>query len=134
VSEVEIGDLEIIEGREQSSMSSSWSEYLCLERKSSSTFELSIRGYEFIGEIRDYSDEDGEENLPDQIDGKTVVGTVDEYVVGGNLVPITDDQETVEFSQPDQVEVIEWLKSVSWSDEETKRQVGILWKLSLSYK
>jgi hypothetical protein len=53
-------------------MASSWKEHLCLRRLEYRLFELSVCKYECLGEASDYADEDGNMNLPDQIDGKTV--------------------------------------------------------------
>ena len=80
---MKIGELKTIDSREESTMASTWSEYLCLERKTWSTFELSIRGYELLAERSEYEDEDGEINLPEKIDGNVVIGTEDEYIIGG---------------------------------------------------
>ena len=125
---MEIGDYLVINRSEQSSMASTWSEYLCLERKTWSNFELSIRGYELLAERTEYEDEDGEVNLPDEIDGNVVMGTEDEYGIGGSLVHHSDDYGTVEFTNPDENDVSEWLKSVDRSDDETKFKIVDIWK------
>ena len=64
MNKVEIGDLEFIDEREQIWMTGSWNEYLCLERLSTTKYQLSIRGYEVLGEVSDYTDEDGKLTLP----------------------------------------------------------------------
>jgi hypothetical protein len=43
-----------------------------------------------MGEAREYEDEEGNLNLPDQIRGRDVIGTADEFVIGGDLVLHSD--------------------------------------------
>lgn len=74
---------------------------------------------------------DGEVNLPQKINGNTVVGREDEYVVGGMLVPHSDDHGTVEFTDPEQRDVLDWLIDVGWNHNETKTEILKLWKTSL---
>ena len=80
-----IGDLKIIAERERSGMASVWDEYLCLRKVSETEYELSVRAYEVLAEGWDYYDEETEGyDLPDEINGKGVVGFVDEWIVGGS--------------------------------------------------
>ncbi|MCP4124979.1 MAG: hypothetical protein GY751_24825 [Bacteroidetes bacterium] len=116
---MKIGELEILEFDERSSMASSWTEFVCIERITADEFELSIRGYQAIGEISDYWDEEaGEYLLPDKIDGLKVHGTEDEVVVGGNLVLQSDDEGILIFTDPNSGSVTEWLRSVGWESSE----------------
>jgi antitoxin component YwqK of YwqJK toxin-antitoxin module len=97
-------EIHYIDMRKQSSMVSTWEEYLCVERISQKTwnakveFELSIRSYEVLGEIFEFQDEEGNLNLPDEIEGALVVGSSEEYVIGGNLIPHSDEYGEVRFT------------------------------------
>ena len=55
---MKVGELKVINWGEQSTMASTWTEYLCIERLTKDDFELSIRSYEVLGEAMDYSDDD----------------------------------------------------------------------------
>jgi hypothetical protein len=112
------GELVVLGTEENSSMVSTWKEFVCLQRLSDARFELSVRGYEVLGEASGYRDEEtGEYHLPSEIDGSTVVGVEDEYVVGGSLVPHSDDRYPLVFSsirnEDDKSEIQEWLRSVA---------------------
>ena len=120
---MKVGELKVINSGEQSTMASTWTEYLCIEKLTKDDFELSIRSYEVLGEAIDYSDEDGEWDLPDEIDGMKVMGLEDEYVVGGNLVLHSDDYGEVKFSDPKHRDVLDWLKSVGWDSDNIKKEI-----------
>jgi hypothetical protein len=74
---------------EESSMVSTWTVYLCLETLEDGQIELSERQYEGLAMCHDYAVEkdqgDVDYVLPDEIDGKRVVGIDDEIVIGGDL-------------------------------------------------
>jgi hypothetical protein len=87
-----------------------WNEHLCLERNADGTLTLSCRGYEYLGELRDYTDEDGEVTLPPEIDGKAVRGSESGYIVGEKLVLQVDDAYITVSA--DEVDIAaDWLKS-----------------------
>ena len=79
----------IIASVEQSTPVSSWTEYLCLHRTAEGRWCLDVRGYEIIGPANEYQSEEG--NLPDQIDGRDVMGIQDDWVMVDNLVLHSDD-------------------------------------------
>ena len=120
---MKVGELKVINWGEQSTMASTWTEYLCIERLTKDDFELSIRSYEVLGEAMDYSDDDGNWDLPDEIGGMKVMGLEDEYVVGGNLVLHSEDYGEVKFSDPQDKEVSDWLKSVGWDNDNTRKEI-----------
>ena len=102
---------------EFSSVASSWTEHLCLQRSGDHVI-LSSCGYEVLAEVQPFgvenADGDVEYELPDTVDGKTVVGIEDgEYVIGGDLVPHDDDAEIT--LEPGDIEAArEWLESREW--------------------
>jgi hypothetical protein len=111
-----IGDLKIIAERERSGMSSVWDEYLCVRKVSKTEHELSVRAYEILAEGWAYYDEETEDyDLPDEINGKAVVGFVDEWIVGGSLIE-TEAFESLTFSDLNHPEVTQWLQEVKWSN------------------
>ena len=117
------GEMKIMEKRLCSdSPANSWTEYLVLERLEDGKFDLAIRGYEGLAELGEYWDDEMEDwNLPDQIDGKDVVGIEDDCVVGGDLLKNSYyDDETgsgLIFTLPDQDILEGWVKKVNWFDE-----------------
>ena len=67
--------IHIIDKSERTNMSGPWTQYLCFRKLSDAKFELSIRGYLILGEIKDYYDEDvASYFVPDEIDGWSVNG------------------------------------------------------------
>ncbi len=98
-------------------MVSSWTEYLCLQRDEAGSFKLFTGQYEALAE-RDqfFNEETGEYDIPEEIDGKAVVGLDDDYVVGGDL-GYFDDQQTISFKSPDDEALAKWLVSSGWSDK-----------------
>jgi len=110
-----IGDLKVIAERERSGMASVWDEYLCVRLVSETEHELSVRAYEILGESEAYYDEETEDyDLPDEINGKTVVGFVDEWIVGGALIE-TEAFKSLVFSDLNHPEVTQWFEEVNWS-------------------
>jgi hypothetical protein len=108
--------LNIIASREQSSMVSSWTEYLCLQRDVAGAFKLFTGQYEALAEREQFfNEETGDYDIPDEIDGQVVAGADDDYVVGGELAYF-DDEQAVSFTSPDDQAVAEWLKTSGWSE------------------
>lgn len=107
----------ILASRVQSSMVSSWTEYLCLQRGDTEGYKLFTGQYEALAEkTQFFGEETGEYDIPEAIDGKTVIGLEDDYVVGGEL-GYFDDQQTVLFKSPDEQALVEWLDSSGWSEK-----------------
>lgn len=110
-----IGDLKITAERERSGMTSVWNEYLCLRKVSETEHELSVRAYEILAEGWTYYDEETEDyDLPDEINGRTIIGFVDEWIVGGSLIE-TEAFKSLNFSDLDHPEVTQWFDEIKWN-------------------
>lgn len=110
---MKINEIEIIETIERSTMASTFTESLCLEKINNNQFRLFLGGYEVIGEVSDYfNEEDNEEKIPEQIDGQTVQGVEDGYIIGGSILQNEDDGEVI-FSSTTDENFRNWLESVS---------------------
>jgi hypothetical protein len=106
----------IIAEREDSTMASSWTMYLCLNRMVDGRYRLYTAQYEPLAECEIYYNEDsGDYELPEEIDGTPVVGMEDEWVVGGRLEPF-DDNLAVIFHSLDEAAVAIWLKDYGWTE------------------
>lgn len=106
----------ILASREESSIASAWREYLCLERTESGGYKLFTGQYEALEDRNKFFNEESREHhIPDEIDGKVVIGIEDDYVVGGEL-RYFDDEQAVIFESPDDQRVATWLHSSGWSD------------------
>lgn len=118
-----MGDIKIVDSIEQSTMASTWTEYLCLHRSSEGKWCIDIRGFEVVGEANEFEDEDGE--LPDKIDGWEVVGTEDGYVVVNNLVLHSDAYPVYIFDKFDANEFDELfsVENAEWCNDDTKRKI-----------
>ena len=111
---LKINEIEIIETILHSTMASTFTEYLCLEKINNNQFRLFVGGYEVIGEASDYyNEEDDEENIPEQIDGQTVQGVEDGCIIGGSILQNEDDGEVI-FSSTTDKDLKEWLERVSY--------------------
>ena len=106
---------EVILTREQHSHTSTYDEFLCIEKFVDNKFELSLRVYDALAEYAEYCDDDGEFMNPSEIDGKEVIAVEDGYIIGGDLSIIV---EKALFASPSEKEIVEWLKSVSWDEAE----------------
>jgi hypothetical protein len=117
---VKTGDIKVIDERFYSgSPAASWDEYLVLEKLDDGRFKLDIRVYEVLTESGNYFDEEKDDYvLPTQIDGKNVVGLIDEYVIGGDLVQMQDDTPKIFFKTFDQEILAGWLKMIGWNNDD----------------
>jgi antitoxin component YwqK of YwqJK toxin-antitoxin module len=128
-------EVHYIDMRKQSSIVSTWDEYLCVERVSQNTwnakkeFELSIRSYEVLGEIFEFQDEEGNLSLPDEIEGRFVVGSSEEHIIGGNLISRSDEYGEVRFTDFQQKEVSDWLDFLNWNSNKIRKELKKLSKL-----
>jgi hypothetical protein len=98
----------IIAVREGSGRTSVWNEYLCLNLNGPGKAAIQVCRYEALAEYERPEDDEGEIPLPAEIDGKTVVGVEDGYIVGGELV-CCDDREMV-YGLDEIDDVVEQLK------------------------
>ena len=119
-----IGDLKVIAERERSGMASVWDEYLCVRIVSETEHELSVRAYKILAESGAYYDEETEDyDLPDEINGKTVVGFVDEWIVGGSLIE-TEAFKGLTFNDLNHPEVTQWLAEIQWNTSDVVSAIG----------
>ena len=121
------GNLRRLDDRELDPASEIGSDYLCLRAIDGNKFELSMRGYEHLGNTSDFYDEDtDEEIIPDQIDGKEVVHREsNEYVLGGELV-IFSDSDKMEFEEVQMPGLTKFLDSLSWKLSENTRSYDLI--------
>lgn len=111
-------DLTVLSKREESSMASTWMEYLCLCPGDNKKYRVFEGGYQALAEAADYYDDEAEDyNLPAEIDGAPVVGLQDDFVIGGELDWYSADK-TVEFDRVDDERLKGWLVNNDWDDPE----------------
>ena len=125
---MKIGDLIIIDEREQAWIDY-YTEYLCLE-KISEGFELSTRHNELLTEVTaDYYDEDGEIELPDEINGKSVLGVYGGIFVGEDLEIYQfsecgeEGMGSIKFNDVKDENVKSFLQCLYWYEEEIILQI-----------
>lgn len=108
-------ETKIIADRERASMGASWTEFLCLEAGNNRKFRLFNGRYKSLAPSASYLDtETGEYSLPDEIDGETVVGTEDDWVVGGEL-SWYNVSDMVEFDDVEDPGLVDWLRGSGWT-------------------
>ena len=100
-------DFIILDERSQSQPASTWTEYLCLVRVGDGRFRLDLRTRPIICEYHEWlseqQDTDAEDfnydiELPNTIDGKTVYGVEDEFILADELPePLNDDEMSEVF-------------------------------------
>ena len=113
----------VVNSREQSTMASTWREYLCV-RWIGDRVELSVRMYEWLADVSDFpEDEEGERVIPLQIDGKAVVGIEGNAVIGGNL-GYNDDAPEI-FLLNDVTSMTEWFKDRQWNVGVAIKSLGL---------
>ena len=108
---MKIGELRELEIVEFDTLSSSWNEFIFLERIDEHEFEVSLRSFEGLGDAVDYWDEDSQEyELPDEIDGVSVFGVQGDGVVGGDL-KCWNASDSTRFTDLDSSELRAWAKT-----------------------
>ena len=100
----------ILASQESSTMVSTWTEYLRLNKKDDKSAVLEICQYEVLGEVQ--SDEEGNEIVPPDIDPADVVQIEDGYICGGTLA--CGDDQSFQFTTETIPKAIEWLKDNGW--------------------
>ena len=116
---MKVGDLIILDERE---VGGAWNEYLCFE-KTSKGYELSTRHREILGDESDYYDEEGDIELPDEIDGISVYDVVNGMIVGDSLeinVFLNCGEEgkgSIKFNDAKDENVKSFLQCLNWYDE-----------------
>ncbi len=116
----------IIDTVERSSMASNWKEHLCLSRLTDGQWRLDVLGWEALGEVDEYWDEDADDYvLPDEIDGNEVVGVEDGIIVVANLVPTGNTEAEYQFTDfvwSDFVDNFE-AEASFWCNDQTKAMI-----------
>ena len=118
---MKIGETKVIEERESGNYMSgeSWPEYLVLKKLKKGQFRLDTMRNEIIEDAHTYCsendliDDQGNFNLPEQIEGKYVF--VNEgYIYTEDLVEAYDDDPGIIFISPDEKIVADWFKENEW--------------------
>ena len=118
----------ILDWREGSSMASHWREYLCLRKGYSKRFKIFIGGYASLADADEFYDEKSNDYiLPTHISGIKVVGVEDGSVVGGEP-EYYDDADQIEFDDPNEPELADWLRTNSWIEqfESIRRSIRLI--------
>ena len=116
----------IINSVEQSTMASNWTEQLCLSRLSDDKWRIDVCGFEWAEETGNFWDEEADEYvLPDEIDGYSVLGTEDDYVVIAKLVSSANVKDVYEFDRFDRALFIETFSqdALYFCDEGTLKKI-----------
>lgn len=114
--EIENSVIELAE-REQSSMSSTWTEYLTISRGQARKHLIAPAWHDALAEADEYYNEDKDEyEIPTHINGHEVIGVEDGYVIGGAL-GINTDWSGLEFDDPDEPELAQWLIDSGWGSQ-----------------
>jgi hypothetical protein len=100
----------ILASQESSTMASTWTEYLRLDKKDDNSAVLEICQYEVLGQMQ--GDEEGNPMLPPDIDPKEVVRIEDGYICGGVLT--SEYGASMQFTTETISEATEWLKDNGW--------------------
>lgn len=116
---MKVGESIEIDSMEQATMVSSWTEYLYMNRISTTEYELVIKGHPPICEAAEYMDDNGEYDLPDEIDGEEVWGVEDEWVLSAGLVE-SELYETVRFQTAEDPQLLRWFDEYGWDIKAVK--------------
>jgi hypothetical protein len=107
---------EVFSEKYDSNMMDTWTVYLLLVQHLDGTFEIGGAQYEILGTASDYSDEDGEILLSQEIDGKSVFGVEGDYVVGGELSLELSQYSTLRFTDFCREDIVDYLASEGWEE------------------
>jgi len=117
-------DFIILDERSQSQPASTWTEYLCLVRVGDGRFRLDIRTRPIICEYHEWlseqQDEDAEDfnydiELPATINGQTVYGVEDEFILADELPePLNDDEMSEVFNLESMKKAEEAVRQWDW--------------------
>jgi hypothetical protein len=103
-------------------MTGSWTDRIYLTGIDENLFEMSNQGPEGLADASDFMDEDGNYDLPAQINGTAVGGVEDGYVVGDHYIE-DDLYGTVQFSSVEDPAILEWIEHAvslgsSWNTDQ----------------
>lgn len=118
-------NLYIIDQREKYSMISSWTEYLCIEKKFYNDFELSVRGASILEEANQFFDVSKQEYiLPSMINGNSVYGMSDGVVFGEPLEIIDDIASPISLNSRNIGQAFDWLEIINWKSEDVLQSIS----------
>lgn len=106
-------------------MVTGWTEFLCLDTGDNKKFRVYTGRYKSLGPASSYcGPQTVEYLLPNEIDGNTVVGTEDDWVVGGEL-DWHNAEDTIEFDGLNEEDVQIWLDASGWGDKTQSIMVAL---------
>ena len=76
-------------------------EHLCIETNPDGSVTLSAREHEILAELSNYIDNDGNEQVPDEICGCKVIGFGSQCIYGTNLVLRDRDESEITIYRGD---------------------------------
>ena len=106
---MKVGEAIKIYSERATSMSGCWTDRIYLARLDDERYELSNCGPEGLQIASDFMDEDGNYDLPDQINGVDVGGVEDGFVVSDHYIE-DDRYGTVQFSSLKDPVIKEWFE------------------------
>lgn len=115
---VQLHELLVLDQRDGNELIPCWQDFLCIERLTDIQYELSIRIYEVLGCTESYLDKNGILCLPEIINGKTVIGVEDEFIVGGTLIRVENEISSFKFTYLNLEGAEQWLKRNKWDKSE----------------
>ena len=107
---MKVGEALNIYSEQATSMSGCWMDRIYLARLDDERYELSNCGPEGIQIASDFMDEDGNYNLPSQINGVDVGGVEGDYVMSDHYIE-DDRYGTVQFSSLKDPVIQEWFEN-----------------------
>jgi len=100
----------ILSSQESSTMASTWTEYLRLNKEADGIAVLEICQYQVLAEA--HFDDQGHPILPPNIDPKDVVQIEDGYICGGTLT--SEYGASFQFTRQTISDAVDWLKDNGW--------------------
>jgi hypothetical protein len=127
---MKIGDYNVLQEREDSTMASMWECSLCLERTEDG-LRLVVKSHEVLGFADDLCklDENYERILPQTVGGKRVLDVEDDVLVGEELVD-NDQYDALDLPFADGFDASDvrlWLRENGWKPELVFK-IGRIWR------
>jgi len=92
-------------------MVSTWTEFLRLSKAGANTAVLEVCMYEGLGELDQPEDEGEEPIIPEEIDGKKVMGVDDGYIIFGGELLCFDEENRLRYGKADFEGAVKWLEA-----------------------
>jgi hypothetical protein len=104
----------ILASREESTMVSTWTQYLCLGKGRQKHFRMFTGQYDAIAEVEQFPHDEatGHHHVPDTIDGERVVMVEDGYVLVDNML---ENDDVCEFDNVEEPALRVWLDEHNWA-------------------